>query len=92
MFGRWDTGQPRVRRIATHPAGTAMPLTKRQREILNYLTVYSERNGYAPSFEEIAEHFNYNSLATVHEHLTNIERKGVSRSANAPAATISSSG
>ncbi len=29
-----------------------MPLTKRQREILNYLTAYSERNGYAPSFEE----------------------------------------
>jgi len=46
-----------------------MPLTKRQREILNYLTLYSEQNGYAPSFEEIAENFNYNSLATVHEHL-----------------------
>jgi repressor LexA len=53
-----------------------MPLTKRQREILNYLTVYSEQNGYAPSFEEIAERFDYNSLATVHEHLTNLERKG----------------
>ena len=32
--------------------------------------------GYAPSFEEIAGQFNYNSLATVHEHLTNLERKG----------------
>ena len=53
-----------------------MPLTKRQREILNYLTLYSEQNGYAPSFEEIATQFNYNSLATVHEHLTNLERKG----------------
>jgi repressor LexA len=53
-----------------------MPLTKRQREILNYLTVYSEQNGFAPSFEEIAETFDYNSLATVHEHLTNLERKG----------------
>jgi repressor LexA len=53
-----------------------MPLTKRQREILNYLSNYSEQNGFAPSFEEIAENFDYNSLATVHEHLTNLERKG----------------
>src|SRR5688572_32758053 len=34
--------------------GHAMPLTKRQREILDFLTSYSEQNGYAPSFEEIA--------------------------------------
>ena len=60
-----------------------MPLTKRQREILNYLTLYSEQNGYAPSFEEIAENFSYNSLATVHEHLSNLERKGfIKRSYN----------
>src|SRR5574339_630548 len=60
-----------------------MPLTKRQREILNYLTAYTEQNGFAPSFEEIAEHFKYNSLATVHEHLTNLERKGyIKRSYN----------
>jgi repressor LexA len=56
-----------------------MPLTKRQREILDFLTSYSEQNGYAPSFEEIARQFNYNSLATVHEHLTNLERKGYIR-------------
>ena len=56
-----------------------MPLTKRQREILNYLTAYTDQNGYAPSFEEIAEQFNYNSLATVHEHLSNLERKGYIR-------------
>ena len=56
-----------------------MPLTKRQREILTYLGSYSSRNGFAPSFEEIAEEFNYNSLATVHEHLSNLERKGYIR-------------
>jgi repressor LexA len=56
-----------------------MPLTKRQREILSFLTTYSEDHGYAPSFEEIASRFNYNSLATVHEHLTNLERKGYIR-------------
>ncbi len=53
-----------------------MPLTKRQREILTFLTSYTEANGYAPSFEEIASQFNYNSLATVHEHLSNLQRKG----------------
>ncbi len=53
-----------------------MSLTKRQREILTYLTEYSAGNGYAPSFEEIASQFGYSSLATVHEHLSNLERKG----------------
>ena len=60
-----------------------MSLTKRQREILSYLGSYHEVNGYAPSFEEIASQFNYSSLATVHEHLTNLERKGyIKRSYN----------
>jgi repressor LexA len=60
-----------------------MPLTKRQREILSFLSTYCEENGYAPSFEEIAAKFNYNSLATVHEHLSNLERKGyIKRSYN----------
>jgi repressor LexA len=60
-----------------------MPLTKRQREILTYLQSYADDHGYAPSFEEIAAHFNYNSLATVHEHLSNLERKGyIKRSYN----------
>lgn len=60
-----------------------MPLTKRQREILSFLSAYNEENGFAPSFEEIASRFNYNSLATVHEHLTNLERKGyIKRSYN----------
>ena len=54
-------------------------LFKRQREILSFLTAYSEEHGYAPSFEEIAEAFNYNSLATVHEHLSNLDRKGYIR-------------
>src|SRR4029453_6630500 len=58
------------------PGDVEMPLTKQQREILTYLQSYAEENGYAPSFDEIARQFNYNSLATVHEHLTNLERKG----------------
>ncbi len=53
-----------------------MPLTKRQSEILKYLQEHIRDHGYAPSFEEIARHFDFKSLATVHEHLTNLERKG----------------
>jgi repressor LexA len=56
-----------------------MPLTKRQSEILAYLQGHIQTNGYAPSFEEIAEQFGFQSLATVHEHLTNLERKGYIR-------------
>ncbi len=53
-----------------------MPLTKRQSEILTFLQGYIRDHGYAPSFEEIAGQFGFQSLATVHEHLTNLERKG----------------
>ncbi|KPJ83055.1 MAG: hypothetical protein AMS19_05670 [Gemmatimonas sp. SG8_23] len=56
-----------------------MPLTKRQKEILDYIESFIEDRGYAPSFEEIAEAFGYSSLATVHEHLSNLERKGYIR-------------
>lgn len=56
-----------------------MPLTKRQKQILDYIRSFIDEQGYAPSFEEIAEAFGYSSLATVHEHLTNLERKGYIR-------------
>jgi repressor LexA len=58
-----------------------MPLTKRQKEILDYIGSFIDERGYAPSFEEIAESFGYSSLATVHEHLSNLERKGYIRKA-----------
>ena len=56
-----------------------MALTKRQREILDFIESFIQNYGYSPSFEEIAKFFNYRSLATVHEHLSNLERKGYIR-------------
>jgi repressor LexA len=53
-----------------------VPLTRRQREILDFISGHIAEKGYAPSFEEIAARFEFRSLATVHEHLTNLERKG----------------
>ncbi len=58
-----------------------MPLTKRQKEILDHIEGFIDEHGYAPSFEEIADAFGYSSLATVHEHLSNLERKGYIRKA-----------
>ncbi len=53
-----------------------MRLTRRQKEILDFLRSYIEVNGFAPTLEEIAEHFGLASLATVHKHLKNLEAKG----------------
>ncbi len=53
-----------------------LPLTKRQREILDYLNEFIQDHGYAPSLEEIGRRFGLSSLATVHKHLTNLQEKG----------------
>ena len=57
------------------------PLTKRQREILDYLDEFIQQHGYAPSLEEIGRRFSLSSLATVHKHLTNLQDKGFIRRA-----------
>jgi len=51
-------------------------LTKRQREILDFLRAFVKEAGYAPSLSEIAWHFGLSSPATVHEHLKALEEKG----------------
>ena len=56
-----------------------MALTRRQKEILDFIESFLDEYGYSPSFEEIASFFQYRSLATVHEHLTNLESKGYIR-------------
>ena len=56
-----------------------MFLTKRQKEVYDYLTRYIAENGYAPTFEEIGSHFRLSSLATIHKHLSNLEEKGLIR-------------
>src|SRR5690606_7063297 len=56
-----------------------MPLTKRQKEILDFLELFLAEYGYPPSYEEIARNFGYTSLATVHEHLENLRQKGYIR-------------
>lgn len=54
-----------------------MILTRKQKNIWDYLQEYITTNGYAPTLEEIGAHFGLSSMATVHKHLTNLEKKGV---------------
>ncbi len=54
-----------------------MILTKRQKQLYDYLDDYIVRFGYAPTLEEIGAHFRLSSLATVHKHLSNLEQKGL---------------
>ena len=56
-----------------------MIVTKRQKEILDYLRDYMDRHGYVPTLAEIGRRFNLSSLATVHKHLKNLEAKKLIR-------------
>jgi repressor LexA len=54
-----------------------MAITRKQKEVLDFLEAFVSRNGYSPSFEEIARGMSLKSLATVHKHITNLEKKGM---------------
>lgn len=56
-----------------------MYLTRRQKEILDFIENHIENVGYAPSIEEICSQFGLSSTATVHKHLSNLEQKGLIR-------------
>jgi repressor LexA len=53
-----------------------MKLTKRQKEILDFVRGFINDNGYSPSMEEIADHFHFASLNAVFKHLEAIESRG----------------
>jgi repressor LexA len=54
-------------------------LTKRQKQMVDYLENYIDEHGYAPTLAEVGEYFGLSSLATVHKHLRNLETKGFIR-------------
>jgi repressor LexA len=54
-----------------------MILTKRQKELYDFLERFIRQHGYAPTLDEIGSHFQLSSLATVHKHLANLEEKGL---------------
>jgi len=46
-----------------------MALTKRQKDVLDFIADFIEEHGYSPSYEELAHGLNLASLATVHKHI-----------------------
>jgi len=53
-----------------------MFLTKRQKDVLDFVAEFIAENHYSPSFEEIAQHLNLASVATIHKHLKVLQDKG----------------
>lgn len=56
-----------------------MVLTKKQREVLDFIGGFIESKGYSPSLEEIGEHMGLSSVATVHKHISQLITKGFVR-------------
>jgi repressor LexA len=52
-----------------------MALTRRQKEVMDFLSGFLEEHGYSPSYEEIANGLGLASLATVHKHIQALEAK-----------------
>jgi repressor LexA len=57
---------------------SSVPLTRRQRQIVDFFQEYTHDNGLSPTYEEIAEHFGVNKV-TIFGHVSELERKGVLR-------------
>ena len=52
-----------------------MALTRRQKEVMDFLSSFIANKGYSPSYEEIASGLGLASLATVHKHIQALEAK-----------------
>jgi repressor LexA len=52
-----------------------MALTRRQKEVMDFLSSFIQKHGYSPSYDEIATGLNLASLATVHKHIQALEAK-----------------
>lgn len=51
-------------------------ITKRQREVLDFIKSYSKKKGYAPSLENICKHFKLSSVSTAHFHISKLKKGG----------------
>ena len=54
-----------------------MAITKRQRQVYDFIAEFVQRNQYTPSYQEIGDGLGLSSLATVHKHISNLEKKGL---------------
>jgi repressor LexA len=66
--------------VGINESGTVedmLPRTQRQKEILDFITRFTERHGYAPSYSQIGLHFGVKSRATIAKHIAALERRGL---------------
>ena len=54
-----------------------MAITRRQRQVYDFISEFVQKHNYSPSYDEIREGLGLNSLATVHKHITNLEKKAL---------------
>src|ERR1700751_1653322 len=54
-----------------------MAITRKQRDVYDFISRFVQKNGYSPSFDEIGKGLDLSSLATVHKHISNLEKKGL---------------
>jgi repressor LexA len=58
------------------PTMQAMAITRRQHEVLTFISEFVQEHGYSPSYDEISKGLGLSSLATVHKHVSNLQQKG----------------
>jgi repressor LexA len=51
-------------------------LTKKQKEVLDFIEAYTKKHAYAPSLEEIRKHFSLASVSTAHHYVKKLEEGG----------------
>lgn len=51
-------------------------LTKRQKQILDFIAAFSKKNGLSPTIDEVRKHFRLKSVGTIHQHLEALKSKG----------------
>ena len=62
-------------------------LTKRQKEVLDFIREYTAKYEYAPSLEEIKKHFKLASVSTAHYHINKLQKEGyLNKESNQPRA------
>lgn len=71
--------QPMIDQVQNPGASAGQQLTKRQREILEFIQEYLDSNGYPPTVRDIGGAVGLTSSSTVHAHLANLEKAGAIR-------------
>jgi len=54
-----------------------MILTKRQKELYDYIKNYIEEHGYAPTQMEMSKHFHFSGNAAISRHISALVQKGL---------------